>query len=205
MSRPKGSKNKVKKDKPTKAAKRGRPAKAVVARGRPKGSGLKAAKPLKAESFKVQVQAVLSHILELFKASLIDAFRQYIEAKMWSSQPASIEEFTSKFKHTVAVHGVSEETLLNSLGEIELEYLSNGPVEKRTTAPVVAPTEQVNKVPKAKATKKGVPVEVVKEESSLKEACGKDDFFGEHLIPTESEVVKEENGKVSVFDSLDII
>ena len=106
------------------------------------------AKPVKvkAVSFEDQIKSALSHILELFKASLIDAFRQYIESKIFSGQPASVEEFKSKLKHSVAVHGIADEVLLEALDEVELEYLNNQVGNKvlqlaPTSAPAVERTK----------------------------------------------------------------
>lgn len=87
---------------------------------------------LKASNFEDQVKSVLSHLLDLFKASLIDAFRQYVESRIKSGTHASMDDFNRHFQHTIAAHGIQEETLLASLDDVELEYLnriSSTPVE----------------------------------------------------------------------------
>lgn len=106
---------------------------------------------LKASPFEEQIKSVLSHILELFKASLIDAFKQYVKSRIAGSLPASVEEFVNQFKHTTQVHGIADETLLASLDEVELEYLSTSTqVVQPKQAEFIAKNNPVPAVPEKK-------------------------------------------------------
>jgi len=188
MPRPKGSKNKVKADKPVKVLTPESTSKGK--RGRPKGA-VKAVK-VQAVPFQEQIKEVLFHVLELFKASLLDAFRQYLESRIRASQPASVEEFTDKFKHTMSLHGLSKETLLGALNPVELEYLEENikrsqqlrdKLQTMETQPVAQPVAQpVQEAisPAPQAATQQVELKLVQKEESKQEA-------------------------ISVFDALDMV
>lgn len=88
----------------------------------PKAAKLKAS----GDSFQDQVKAVLSHLLELFKASLLDAFRQYVCSTTMAGHTASVEDFMEIHENTVKAHNISKETLLKALSEVELEAMARG-------------------------------------------------------------------------------
>jgi len=121
------------------------------------------------------IKPVLSQILLVFEAALLDAFRQYVESKMRASQVASVPEFMAGFKYTVAAHSISEEKLLGSLDEYELEYVKNADKKPAPKAPVV----KVVPVPQAPAA----------EPSTLEP----------------QKVAEPDKKNTSVFDSLDLI
>lgn len=115
---------------------------------------------VKASPFEEQIRSVLSHILELLKASLIDAFKQYVNSRIAGSLPASVEEFINQFKHTTKVHGIADEVLLQSLDEVELEYLSAS-TKVKTVQPdaQVSLPQPVAKAPAQTAPAQTAPVE----------------------------------------------
>lgn len=154
-----------------------------------KTKATKTREPSIKDDFQTQIKAVLSHILELLKASLKDAFIQYINSKLNASQVPSVDEFMEGFKHTVAVQGVTKDMLLSSLNDVELELLTNAQAKK------VINSEQ--EVPSIKETSE-VLVELQKEHGALEERKAA-------IVTYTEPVVQETKVKtsVSVFDSLD--
>jgi len=168
------------------AGKKGKP------RGRPKGSTKRTPELVAlaaSTDFQDQIKSVLMHVLELFKASLIDAFRQYVESKLRASQPASVEAFMEGFKHTVAIHGVTKETLLGALSESELELLANN--QAQVAVEQVTPVEA--------GIEEAVPLAPVVEEA-LAEAAAE-----VQAAPVAQPEPKKEKTNTSVFDALDMI
>ncbi len=110
-------------------------------------------------SYASLLKPILAQLIVMFEASLLDAFKQYVESRMASSKVASAAEFMAGFKHTIAANNITEERLLSTLDDYELEYLKNAdkvkaPIAVASSKP--APVVKVVPVPKEP--------EVVKEE-----------------------------------------
>lgn len=90
-------------------------------------------------------QKGISDIFKVFEASLLDAFRQYVDNRLKASQVASLEEFMNGFKYTINAQGISKEKLLGVLDEYELEYVKN--TNKVKAASTEAPVAQIVPVP----------------------------------------------------------
>lgn len=117
------------------------------------------------------VKKILNHILELFKASVFDAFKQYVESRINGSLPASIEEFINKFKHSYKLHGITDHQLLSVLDEYEREYVLNSTAASPLQQPVglaqVAAPEPVNVSPSKPVVTVNCPVEPKPDDESV--------------------------------------
>lgn len=134
------------------------------------------------EDFKDQIKTVLAHLLTLFKASLLDAFKQYVEEMIRREQPASAEEFMLNFKNSTIAHGVTAVELIDSLDDdYAKEYVkgSKDAVKPPYKLPVTAPPREL-----AVAPVKSPP--------------------GAAPAPKLEQAPADNNNK-SVFDSLDIL
>lgn len=166
--------------------------KVVTRKGRKPGSKNKvtAAQPVVATlapETTDKILSVLSHVLDLFKASLYDAFKQYVERKINASLPASLDEFIGAFRHSYKLHGIADHQLLSVLDDYEREYVLNSfstakeQVAKNVSAIIDAGVEEAFKTPAAKAE----PVKIVP--------------------PAPAEPVEAKKEDVSVFDALDLL
>lgn len=76
-----------------------------------------------AKAVPVTVLEVLNHLLEVAKANLLDTFKQYVQYKIDNGMPALLEEFTSMFSNSFALHGITDTQLVNSLEKDRQQYL----------------------------------------------------------------------------------
>lgn len=97
-----------------------------------------------------QNMKVLDHILELFKAQMYDAFRQFVAGAIGAGLTPSLNGFISLFKASLTLHGISPEQLVSALDKTEqdivmeaLEASTKGQKKKESDKPK-APAENVD-------------------------------------------------------------
>lgn len=145
---------------------------------------------LSAVSFQQEARAFFALVLRALKSALYDAFRQYVEYKLKSSQTASVEDFMDKNRDQIALHGITKDDLVNSLNPAELDFLIQSQASKVVT---FTPKETIKEVVDNVV---GIPDPHAPTVKAEKVSEGTYD-----LKP----VAEKKPANVSVFDSLDII
>jgi len=114
---------------------------------------------------------VLNHILELLKAQVFDAFRQFTAGAIHAGVPPRINSFILLFKASITLHGITPEQLVAALDpvaqEIVMEALVESTKDQKKAAPAApaagvdlsgfglgeSKTEPVKEAPKAEPVK----------------------------------------------------
>lgn len=73
--------------------------------------------------FKDAILTALSHMLDIAKAQVFDAFRGYIESRIRAEKPAALEDFSAAMSHTLKVTGLTDEDLVTALAPDQRDYL----------------------------------------------------------------------------------
>lgn len=164
----------------------------------------------------------LNHLLDLAKGQLFDMFKMYVQSKTHSDSPATLEDFTTAWSHTLAKHGVSDEELLAALAPHQKEYLFesakkiesgvNTKPKKPTAAKeasikanplsAVAASNALTAVKAVNAKTSNKPSGVTVQEDQAAKINTND--FGLDLVPAPA-AVSENSKKPSVFADLEIL
>lgn len=174
--------------------------------------GAASCKLASADTIQDKILIALDRLLEVTKAQLYDAFKQYLEHRMISGLPATLEEFIALFTNSYAIHGITDTELFNSVDDHAKEYLrasakmietgKKSPLKGATTGRVSGTEANPSNSPKSDVTKeKGV----TKIQSEQAAKIDPNEFSLATPTPAATKVTEVATGNESTFGALDIL